>query len=125
MKVIGIIGSPHVGGNGATLVREALARVALDGFFERIFVSSELGVEKPDRRFFAALLDGLGLPPEACVMVGDSYVNDVRGAAACGLRTVWLAPAGAKPTGGVAAHDARVSSLAELPAAIAALEGDH
>lgn len=105
----------------SALVMKALARVGLDGFIEHVFVSSEFGVEKPDPRFFAAVLQGLALPAASVMMVGDNYANDVRGANAAGMGTVWLAPTGAKPTGGAPVHDARVSSLSELPGALDAL----
>lgn len=114
----------------SALVRAALARVGLDGFFADgdLFVSSELGVEKPDPRFYAAVLDRLSLPAQAVVMVGDNYENDVRGAHAAGLRTVWLAEQGSRPPGASstsgAVHDARVSSLSGLPDALIALEHD-
>jgi HAD superfamily hydrolase (TIGR01509 family) len=103
------------------LVRAALARVGLDAFFELVFVSSELGVEKPDRRFFAAALAGLALPAGEVAMVGDSYVNDIRGAHAAGLRTIWLAPPDAEPPGGGPVHDARIVGLHGLKAAVDAL----
>ena len=65
----------------AALVREALARVGLDHFFPSIFVSSEIGAEKPAAAFFRAVIAGLGCAPEELVMVGDSYENDMRGGA--------------------------------------------
>lgn len=119
------------------LVRRALHRVGLESFFERVFVSSDLGVEKPDARFFAAVLLGLQLPARQVVMVGDSYGNDVRGAKGAGLRTVWFNPAD-RPAPNraaardlavldaaahhAAAHDAEISDLSQLEAALAGLE---
>jgi len=107
--------------SGAALVRGALARAGLDGFFDHLFVSSELGVEKPDPRFFAAVLSGLRLAPEQVVLVGDGYVDDVRGACAAGMKTVWLTPPDTQPPAGDVVHDARIATLAELSAAVARL----
>jgi len=101
-----------------SLVRWALYRVGLNWFFEKVFVSSDLGVEKPDLRFFAAVLAGLQLPPQQVVMVGDKYVNDVRGAKAAGLWTVWFNPQGGPAPEEATDHDAAISELSQLEAAL-------
>jgi HAD superfamily hydrolase (TIGR01549 family) len=54
-------------------------------------MSDELGVAKPARAFFAAVLEELGGPAARHVAyVGDRVDNDVVPAAAAGLRAVWL-----------------------------------
>jgi len=50
---------------------------------------------KPMPHIFRAALARLRVPADAAAMVGDSLASDVRGAQAVGLRTIWLAPAGA------------------------------
>jgi FMN hydrolase / 5-amino-6-(5-phospho-D-ribitylamino)uracil phosphatase len=56
-----------------------------------IAMSEELGVQKPDPRFFARILDLTGQPPPGRVVyVGDRVDNDVGPARAAGLRAVWL-----------------------------------
>jgi HAD superfamily hydrolase (TIGR01458 family) len=40
---------------------------------------------KPDGRIFKAAIEGLDLPPERVLMVGDDYAGDVDGALAAGL----------------------------------------
>ncbi len=52
-------------------------------------------VGKPMPHIFRAALARLGVPAAEAAMVGDSLASDVRGAQAVGLRTIWLAPAGA------------------------------
>lgn len=47
--------------------------------------SHVIGYAKPDPRIFGDAIAALGLPPERVAYVGDSYVNDVGGAAAAGL----------------------------------------
>lgn len=47
--------------------------------------SEVVGVAKPDPAIFTFALDVLGLAPERVAYVGDSVINDVRGAAAAGL----------------------------------------
>ena len=53
-------------------------------------VSEEAGVAKPDPRIFAIALERLGADPAEAVMIGDSWVNDIAGAAAAGVRSIWF-----------------------------------
>ena len=54
--------------------------------------SGRVGVGKPDARVFEATIDGLGLPAERILHVGDSTVYDVAGAAAVGMQVVHMDP---------------------------------
>jgi len=111
--------------SGAALVLAALARVSLDEHISAVFSSADLGVQKPDRRFYESMAACLGVRPDEMVMVGDSYANDVAGAAAAGLLTVWLnrhRRPRPHPPGAAAAE---VRSLAELPATIDRLARSH
>ena len=107
--------------NGAPDVqREKLAGTALARYFGAIVISCEVGVGKPDPRIFEIALERIGADADEAVMVGDSLARDVAGAHAAGIRAVWidrrLGPGEEGP-----APDARVESLSELPAALAAL----
>ena len=79
-------------------------------------MSDEMGVAKPDARFFARALELMGVTDAASVAyVGDRPDNDVRPSAAAGMRAVWLR----RGPWGVIAVDApeavlRVDSLTEL-----------
>jgi putative hydrolase of the HAD superfamily len=55
------------------------------------------------------------MEPADAVMVGDSLDRDIHGALAAGLGAVWLNRSGAEAPAGIT----RVSTLAELPAALA------
>lgn len=56
--------------------------------FENIFVSSRVGYAKPDRRIFNAALSYHGLAPAQALHVGDSEINDLRGANQAGLKGI-------------------------------------
>ncbi|MFX8844723.1 HAD family hydrolase, partial [Acinetobacter baumannii] len=43
---------------------------------------------KPDTRLFLAACDGLGVPPERCLMVGDRIDNDIAPAKALGMTAI-------------------------------------
>jgi putative hydrolase of the HAD superfamily len=58
-------------------------------FDVRVF-SDEVGWRKPRREIFQRALDGLELPPEAVVHVGDDVTADVAGAKAIRMRSIWF-----------------------------------
>ena len=60
------------------------------GLPERVFVSSEFGHGKPSPSFFAHVLRTLDVAASACVFVGDSVKNDIIGASACDIATIWV-----------------------------------
>ena len=53
---------------------------------DRIFVSSQIGFAKPDRRAFDFVADALGLRAEECFYFGDQLESDVMAARAAGWR---------------------------------------
>jgi FMN phosphatase YigB (HAD superfamily) len=87
--------------------------------------SATWGLEKPDPAFFRRIVDELGLPPAEIAYVGDRLDNDVRPAAAVGLRAVfvrrgpwaWIQAGPANPPEAALT----VASLAELPEVLARL----
>ena len=73
-------------------IRDALARVQLDECVDKVFCYQQVGSKKPSPRFFAFILNDLGLDPSRVTMVGDNYEEDVLGANRSGLRAVWFNP---------------------------------
>ncbi|MDP9352214.1 MAG: HAD family hydrolase [Chloroflexota bacterium] len=94
-------------------------RCGLAGRFDFVVLAQDVGFEKPDARFYRAVIAAAGVPPGQIAHVGDSPVNDVQGARAAGLRTVWLDRDRARDA--AVRADVSISSLAELPDALAAL----
>jgi haloacid dehalogenase superfamily, subfamily IA, variant 1 with third motif having Dx(3-4)D or Dx(3-4)E len=99
---------------------------------EVMFMSEEIGVDKPDPVFFEATLKKLGRPdPGDVAYVGDRIDNDVLPASAAGMRAVWLrrGPNGVIPVGIPPQAALVVDSLAELVERIgecwAAAPGGH
>jgi len=82
--------------NGLSLVqRGRLGRSGLADFFSAVLISEEIGIAKPDPRFFRAAGDALGLAPDDLLCVGDNPVADVAGARAAGIEAWWFSPSGA------------------------------
>lgn len=71
-------------------------RYELSGFsklFDGIFISEEIGVNKPDPRFFEYVAEHIeGFDKESALVVGDSLSSDIKGGAGFGLDTAWFAP---------------------------------
>jgi putative hydrolase of the HAD superfamily len=67
-----------------------LEELGIRRFFETVTISSELGVEKPDRRIFEAALGGLGVGARETIFVGDDPEQDWAGAEAAGMRVYRL-----------------------------------
>jgi 2-haloacid dehalogenase len=81
--------------NGLSRVqRGRLANSGIAGEFSAILISEEMGIAKPDARFFRAAADALGLRAAELLCVGDSPAADVAGAQAAGIDACWYAPAG-------------------------------
>ena len=90
------------------------AALGLDGLFDFVVLAQDHGgVEKPDPRLFQIALDRAGCEPQELVHVGDSVENDVAGARAVGVRSVWLNRNGGESTNDVT-PDAEIASLREL-----------
>jgi HAD superfamily hydrolase (TIGR01549 family) len=88
---------------------------------EVMAMSDEMGVAKPDPRFFSDALRRIGDPdPGAVAYVGDRIDNDVLPSHAAGMRAVWLrrGPWGTIPTEAPDEAALVVSSLTELVARI-------
>jgi HAD superfamily hydrolase (TIGR01549 family) len=105
------------------LVRH-LNRLRIASYFSGIYVSAEVGLRKPDPRFFEKCLTMMKARPRNSVYVGDSMKYDVEGANSAGMRTILLSGSsspdmqhntGTKPA--FIVHD-----LLEVPQIVSSLE---
>lgn len=70
-----------------------LTRAGLLPFFNRLFVSEEIGASKPSAAFFDACFQALpGIKPEETMMIGDSLTADMAGGQRYGIQTCWYNP---------------------------------
>ena len=72
--------------------RSVLEQNGLTPYLDPILVSSEVGVEKPDRRIFEKALELSGEDPRECLYVGDNYYDDGVGASQVGMAFCILNP---------------------------------
>jgi putative hydrolase of the HAD superfamily len=69
----------------------------LEPLFDRIVISSQIGVRKPGAGFFERLAEVADCRPSEVVLVGDDYENDYLGATVAGMRAILLDPKGRHP----------------------------
>jgi hypothetical protein len=70
-------------------LRDFYAEAGLDGFFETMVISAELGCAKPDPRMYTTAIEALGLDPAELIFL-DNDVSNVQGAIAAGIEGVVL-----------------------------------
>ncbi|MEL6687487.1 MAG: HAD family hydrolase [Pseudomonadota bacterium] len=96
-------------------------QIGLGEFFDVVVKSEDFPFTKPDPRIFEAALRLLSIEePSSTYHVGDSIKNDVAGAKAAGINSIWYNPKGEdspleiKP-------DYEIRGLLEIPALISEL----
>ena len=111
--------------NGARTVQDARLRSAGIGpYFEQIFISEEVGAEKPTPDFFERCFARIPeLARSRAVLVGDSLTSDIRGAKNAGLLSVWYNYRG-RPARADIVPDYEIRALSELPALLRRLFPD-
>ncbi|MBP3369742.1 MAG: YjjG family noncanonical pyrimidine nucleotidase [Clostridia bacterium] len=89
--------------NGVDFIqRRRYAKSGISDLFDGIFISGELGFEKPDPKYFECVEQALGtLDRESTLVVGDSLTSDIKGANNYSLDSCWFNPK-KKPTSDIA-----------------------
>ncbi|WNJ17387.1 HAD family hydrolase [Pontibacter sp. G13] len=65
-------------------------QLGLDRWIKQAFFSCEMGLRKPAPAAFEHVLNTLELEPDDVLMVGDSFISDVKGAQVAGMKGLWL-----------------------------------
>lgn len=102
--------------NGNISVQQGrLESAGIGPYFEKIFISEAVGVNKPDRAFFDHCFHAIeGFDPNRAIIIGDSLTSDVRGGINAGIRTCWFNPKGKPGREDILPHH-EIRSLSELP----------
>ena len=80
--------------NGTASVQKGrMTSANLYRFFEKVFVSQEIGHNKPSKAYFDACFAQIpGFDRTKAMMVGDSLSSDIKGGINAGIATVWVNP---------------------------------
>ena len=102
--------------NGTASVQKGrMTSANLYRFFETVFVSQEIGYNKPSVDYFNACFATIAdFDKEKAIMVGDSLSSDIKGGINAGIKTVWVNP-GHKDCGDIQ-PDYEIESLSQLEA---------
>jgi HAD superfamily hydrolase (TIGR01549 family) len=74
----------------APVVYASLRKLGINQFFDAVLVSHESGWRKPHARIFQDALEQLQVAAEEAVFIGDSPLEDIKGAQTAGLKTVFV-----------------------------------
>jgi len=74
----------------APVIHGALRKLDLNRFFNAILISEDVGWRKPNRKIFEEALRRLRVMAQETIYVGDCPKEDIGGAAATGMKTVFV-----------------------------------
>jgi len=78
--------------NSDGTVEEQIKKAGLRKYFEKVYDSGIIGIEKPDPRIFIYALNDLNLKPSEVIYVGDIMMIDVLGANRAKIGAIHLDP---------------------------------
>lgn len=84
----------YIVSNGTASVQDRrIATAGLEKYFEKIFISQKIGVNKPDVRFFQTCFKEISdFRIEETIIIGDSLSSDIQGGIHAGIKTCWYNP---------------------------------
>jgi len=71
------------------LQRARLEKAGILPYFEDLYISMDIGYDKPDVRFFEEALRRCEMKPQEVLMIGDSMTTDVLGARNAGMEALF------------------------------------
>ena len=110
----------YIASNGTAAVQHRrLAAAGIGKYIQKVFISQEIGADKPSPAFFDACFAAIpGLSRREALMVGDSLTSDIRGGRNAGMAACWFNPQ-KKPGRKDIRPDFEIYSLEELPRLLA------
>lgn len=102
--------------NGFTEVQyRKLRSTGLDRYIQRMVISDEIGIQKPDSRLFRYAERATGATPESTIMIGDNPDNDIQGALDAGWHAIYYDCKGKAFTSDTPFYLGRCTTLREIP----------
>ena len=84
----------YIASNGTTVVQQSrIASAGIGRYFKGIFLSQQLGADKPQIEFFERATGQIeGYNPNEAIILGDSLTSDIQGGINAGMHTCWFNP---------------------------------
>ena len=101
--------------NGTKAIQKGrFACSKITDFFEKIFISEDIGYNKPSKEYFDAVIKEIpGFSIEKTLVIGDSLSSDIAGGIGSGIDVCWYNPNGIKAPSDMKINYV-ISSLEEL-----------
>ena len=108
--------------NGTASVQHSrLTSAGLYPYFEKVFVSQEIGFNKPSKEYFDACFSQIpGFDLAKAMMVADSLTSDILGGIQSGMKTCWVNPNHQNARSDIPA-DHEIESITQLEALLETL----
>ena len=106
----------YIVSNGNLSVQQGrLASADISKYFKEIFISEEIGADKPCVEFFNYCFSQIpDFKKEETIIIGDSLTSDIRGGNNAGITTCWFNPHRKESMADVRI-DYEISDLSEIP----------
>lgn len=80
--------------NGSKVAQTGkLRNSGLDKIFDGVFISEDLGYDKPSKEFFDIVFESIGSKnKDEYILIGDSLTSDMLGANNAGIKNIWYNP---------------------------------
>lgn len=110
----------YLASNGTPFVQhKRLSEAGLYPYFKQVFVSEEIGYNKPDVMYFKTCFARIdNFDPDTCMMVGDSLSSDIQGGINAEIKTCLVSPS---PVASTIQPDYTIAYLKDLPALLETL----
>ncbi len=84
----------HIVTNGITYIQKnRISCSSIQPFIKELFISEEMGVSKPDPKYFDLVKQKLNPDPdEILIVIGDSLSSDMQGALSSNFKCIWYNP---------------------------------
>ncbi len=101
--------------NGTVAAQTKKLRLSgLDRFLDGVFLSEDIGFEKPADEFFSRVFESIGnVNRDKTLIVGDSLTSDIIGGSRAGIKTCWYNPNGLEGDPQIKA-DYEITNLSQL-----------
>lgn len=71
---------------------DKIRKSELSKYFRKIFISEEIGAQKPGRQIFEYAIKSMNAPKKSALMIGDSWEADIIGAMNFGIDQIYYNP---------------------------------
>ena len=97
-------------------------RTGISQYLRGAISSAQVGASKPDPRIFQAALDQAGVQAHQCVHIGDHLDDDIKGANAVGMHSIWVNLDKTQSVDRALQPSFEVTHLSEIVSTVASIE---